>query len=94
MDESKLVIMSLAMGTIGLSAVFLPPVGNVALTNQSDDEKQVIHETELIAGVHILIVAGITSYLAKSAFPFLLALLVSGGMWFAYEYAMAREMPV
>ena len=93
MDESKLVIFSLAFGTIGLSAVFLPPVSELAKTSQSDGEKQVIHETELIAGAHILIVAGITSYMAKSAFPFWLAVLMSAAMFATYEYALRREVP-
>lgn len=91
MDEKQLVIFSIAYGTIGLSSVFLPPVAQVAATSQSDGEKQVVHETMLIAGAHILIVAGLTSYMAKSMFPFWLALAIAGSLTLTYEYALRRE---
>lgn len=89
MDE-KLIVFSLAIGSIGLYGVFLPPVSQVATTEQSPDEKRVLRETEGIGTAMLLAIGAVTASLTKSALPLVLALFLGVGMFAAYEYAMMR----
>ena len=90
MDESKLIVFTLAIGSIGLYAVFLPPVSHVATTYQTPDEKRVLRETEGIGTGLLLTIGAVASSMTKSAVPLMLALFLGAAMFATYEYAMMR----
>lgn len=89
-NDKDLIIFYMALSAVGLYAAFLPNVAELAANYQTPDERKVIREAELIGTAHLLIVAVITSSVAKSALPLLLALLLGGSMFATYEYALSR----
>lgn len=85
-----MIIFSLATGSITLYSLFLPHVAEIALANQSEEEKSVLRESEMIGTAHLLVLGAITSYLTKSPLPLFLGVILSLTMFATYEYAMAR----
>lgn len=90
MDESKLIIFTVTVTGLHLYGAFLPPVSEIASAYQTDGQKQVLREAEFIGTGFLLVIAGMTSFFAKSALPFLLTVLIAGAMFGTYEYALAR----
>ena len=90
MNEKNLIIFSLALGSVGLYSTFVPSLHQVAMDNQSTDEKSVLREAELIGTLHLLAVAGAAAYMAKTAVPLLMAVVLGASIFVSYEYAMAR----
>ena len=90
MNTDRLIVFSLALGSVGLYASFLPNVATIALDYQSDAQKSVLREAEFIGTAHLLVVAAIASYISKSSLPLLLAVLLGASMFATYEYALMR----
>jgi len=90
MNNDNLLVFSIALGAIGLYSTFMPPVHEVVNGEQSNGEKQALREAEMIGTAHLLAVALIASFMAKSAMPLLLAAGLGVSVYLSYEYAMAR----
>jgi hypothetical protein len=92
LKEDGLIFFTLAVGSVGMYSLFLPPLHEIAKGNEGEGEKQVLRESEMICAAHLLLVAGITAYLAKSPVPFFLAIILGASIFASYEYALAREI--
>lgn len=91
MNEDRLVVFSLAVSGISLYSHFMPNIAETVAVPQSDGEKKAIREAEILGLLHLLAIAGITSYYAKSSLPIMLALLLGASMFATYEYAFTRS---
>ena len=90
MKQDDLVLFTLALSAIGFYGTFLSPVSELATTEQTPGEKQVLRESAWIGTAHLLVVAGIAAIAAKNHVPLTMAVLLAVSVLLTYEYAMAR----
>lgn len=90
MKQDDLVIFTLAISSIAFYGTFLSPVSEIATTEQTPGEKQVHRESAWIATAHLVVVAGIAAFAAKSHIPLTIAVLLAVSILLTYEYALAR----
>jgi hypothetical protein len=91
MDDK--IVISIFMGLEGVHAysAFLPSVFTIKTFVQDEDGCKMIREGELMASTYLVVLAIAVSYITKSKWPAIMALVTGAAMVGVYEYALARS---
>lgn len=94
MEISNEVLFSIFMSLEGLHAysAFLPSIMTIGTFVDSPEKVRMIREGELIASGYLMLLAGSVSYMIKSWWPLIMALIAGSITLAVYEYAL-RNAP-
>lgn len=81
----------MALEGVHAYSAFLPSVFTIKTFVQDHDGVKMIREGEIMASVFLIALAITTSYLSKSKWPAILAMITGAGMIAVYEWALARS---
>ena len=90
MDDKIVISIFMALEGVHAYSAFLPSVFTIKTFVATEEGKAMIREGELMASLFLLALAASTAYIAKSKWPFILAVLTGAGMLGVYEFALAR----
>lgn len=90
MDDKIVISIFMALEGVHAYSAFLPSVFTIKTFVSTEDGKKMIREGEVMASLFLLALALATSYIAKSKWPFVLAMVTGGGMLAVYEFALYR----
>lgn len=90
MDDKVIISIFMALEGVHAYSAFLPSIFTIETFVKTEGGKQRVREGELMASVLLAGLALTTSYLTRSHWPAVLALVAGVGMVGVYEYALAR----
>ena len=90
MNDEIMVSVFMAMEGMHAYSAFLPSVFTIKTFVATQEGKQMIREGEIMASAFLLLLAIVTAKLAKSHWPFMMAVAAGGAMVIVYEVALAR----
>lgn len=90
MDDEIIIAVFMALEGVHAYSAFLPSIFTIETFVKTQDGKRRVREGELMASAFLGLLALSVSYLTKSHWPGLLALVAGAGMVGVYEYALAQ----
>jgi hypothetical protein len=91
MDDKVVISIFMALEGVHAYSAFLPSVFTIKTFVQDEEGVRMIREGEIMASMFLVALALATSYLTKSKWPAILAMITGAGMIAVYEWALARS---
>lgn len=89
-EDTILISIFMALEGVHAYSAFLPSVFTIKTFVSDNGGVDMIREGEFMASVFLVTLAGVTTYLTKSAWPMLFGLVAGAGMLAVYEHALRR----
>lgn len=91
MDNTIVISIFMALEGVHAYSAFLPSVFTIKTFVQDDNGVKMIREGEIMASAYLVALAIAVSFITKSKWPALMAILTGAAMIGVYEYALARS---
>lgn len=91
MDDKIVISIFMALEGVHAYSAFLPSVFTIKTFVQDEDGVKMIREGEIMASTYLLALAIAVSFITKSKWPAIMALMTGAAMIGVYEYAVARS---